>query len=304
MDGNNSTYSFLQDGPVYSLIDSAESQIWLPVSACDGFAKFFNLTYDNATDLYLVDPDTRKQLQARNPTITFGLGRTSNPLERVSIVLPYSAFDQQASYPIYPNATNYFPIRRAYNDSQYTLGRTLLQEAYLKVDYERESFSVHQAVFPTANEQSIVEIRPKGAAGQAKKLGKGAIAGVVVGIVAFIALALFAFWFVRRRHRRAKPEEQPVVEQVHVESEDSAKFEPDGDAIFEKDGQPFAEMEDSVPSEMNGSEQLNSRAGQRNANEAMQPTALSPVPEIYEMAANRSRDRGLHEDAPKRWDSP
>jgi hypothetical protein len=48
----NTTVSMLPDGPVYSLIDFAEPQMWLPVSACDAFAKAFNLTYDNSTDLY------------------------------------------------------------------------------------------------------------------------------------------------------------------------------------------------------------------------------------------------------------
>ena len=61
--------------------------------------------------------------------------------------MPYAAFDLEVSYPIYRNGTkNYFPIRRATNMSKYALGRAFLQEAYIGVDYESTSFSIHQAL--------------------------------------------------------------------------------------------------------------------------------------------------------------
>jgi hypothetical protein len=75
--------------------------------------KSFNLIYDNSTDLYLIDATTRSRLVDRNPSTTFGLNTTANPEERVNVLLPHSAFDQQANYPIYSNATNHFPIKRA-----------------------------------------------------------------------------------------------------------------------------------------------------------------------------------------------
>jgi hypothetical protein len=57
-----------------------------------------------------------------NPTITFKLGDTIDGGDTVDITLPYNAFDLQADYPLYTNRTNYFPLRRADNDTQYTLG--------------------------------------------------------------------------------------------------------------------------------------------------------------------------------------
>ena len=78
---------------------------------------------------YLVNSTTRELLLSLNPTITFKLGNTADKGPTTTINLPYAAFDLKAGYPIYPNETNYFPLRRATLESQYTLGRTFLQEA-------------------------------------------------------------------------------------------------------------------------------------------------------------------------------
>jgi hypothetical protein len=61
----------------------------------------------------MIDITTRSRLLDRNPSMTFGLGTKANPGERVNVLLPHSVFAQQASYPIYSDATNHFPTRRA-----------------------------------------------------------------------------------------------------------------------------------------------------------------------------------------------
>lgn len=199
----------------FSLIDSTVSQLWLPRDICDAFERTFGLTYDPHTDLYLINATMRDQLQARNPSVTIKLidsleGATTN---FTNIVLPYSAFDLEVSHPYYDNATRYFPIRRAANESQYTLGRTLLQEAYLIVDYERANFTVAKAAFtnplPPAD---IVPILPAGyslndPSFSKAKLNTGAKAGIAVGCVAFaIILAVVALLLYRRRRQRRTEE--------------------------------------------------------------------------------------------------
>jgi hypothetical protein len=83
------------------------------------------------------------RLLTLNPSVSFSLGNDNNPANWVTITLPYAAFDLQVSHPFYTVRTNYFPIRRAKNSTQYTLGRTFLQEAYVIADYERANFSIH-----------------------------------------------------------------------------------------------------------------------------------------------------------------
>ncbi|KAL9011179.1 MAG: hypothetical protein Q9173_003953 [Seirophora scorigena] len=96
--------------------------IWLPFEACKVFEKVFGIAFDETSGLYCT--------------------ATAN------ITLPYAGFDLQLSlYPNAPNASRYFPLRRAANESQYTLGRTFLQEIYLIADYERSQFSISQCRF-------------------------------------------------------------------------------------------------------------------------------------------------------------
>ncbi|OAK98119.1 acid protease [Phaeosphaeriaceae sp. SRC1lsM3a] len=193
----------------WSVVDSTVAQLWLPRAVCDQFQQAFGLTYDPQTDLYLVNDTIHQQLVSKNPSVTIKLinSLAGAAVNYTNIRLPYGAFDQQASAPYYPNATNYFPIRRAANDTQYLLGRTLLQEAYLIVDYERANFSLAQAVFPDPLPAAkIVTISPNTSTNlnQSKSsgLGTGAIVGIAVGAAVLIFGAIFAFFFLRRRRTK------------------------------------------------------------------------------------------------------
>lgn len=304
----NQTVSMLPDGPAYALIDFAEPHIWLPVSACDAFAEAFNLTYDNMTDLYVVDSYTHNQLIERNPSITVGLGQTANPGERVNVVLPYSAFDQQASYPIYGNATNYFPIRRANNDTQYTLGRTFFQEAYIRVDYERNNFSVHQALFPATNENQqimpILSLETENittrVGARSETLTKGAIAGVSIGSIAFLTLMLFAAFWVIQGRKAASEQNKPLAEETRVECADQPTLETDGVAFFEKDGRPFAEMEGHIFPELHCPPPEPGELDVR-----ITRTDLSIIFELYEMEGSKSNYEEINVVIPeKRYPPP
>lgn len=79
--------------------------------------------------MYLVDEDTHNLLVDGNPKITFELADAQNGGSTVDIVLPYASFDLVTEYPLLDDTTRYFPLARAENDTQYTLGRSFLQEA-------------------------------------------------------------------------------------------------------------------------------------------------------------------------------
>jgi hypothetical protein len=115
--------------PILMFIDSTDPNLWLPETACQQFEMAFGLTLDNATGLYLVNASQHETLLAENAQVSFRLTDSLGGGGAVNIVLPYSAFDLQAEYPIVANTSNYFPLKKAANATQYTLGRTFLQEA-------------------------------------------------------------------------------------------------------------------------------------------------------------------------------
>ena len=114
---------------IMAYIDSTLAELWLPATSCTAFEDAFGLVYDPVNKLYPVNSSLHTTLQTLNPNVTITLGTEISGGSTVNIVLPYAAFDLEASWPKYPNDTLYFPLQRAENSSQYTLGRTFLQEA-------------------------------------------------------------------------------------------------------------------------------------------------------------------------------
>jgi hypothetical protein len=125
-DGRNTT---LLSSGILTFVDSTLPYIWLPTEACQAFERAFGLTWNATAQLYLVNDSLHDSLRTRNPRFTFKLGPAVQGGESFDIVLPYDSFDLLASPPLVANATRYFPLKRAANDTQYTLGRAFLQEA-------------------------------------------------------------------------------------------------------------------------------------------------------------------------------
>jgi len=125
----NSSQSLLAT-PIATFIDSTQTYIYLPLEACQAFEAAFGLQWNETAKVYWVNDTLHRTLSKANPTITFGIGNPEGG-PTADIVLPYASFDLQWRYPSVQEPINYFPLQRAANDSQYTLGRTFLQEAYV-----------------------------------------------------------------------------------------------------------------------------------------------------------------------------
>jgi hypothetical protein len=216
----------LLDDEIYVNIDFTLPYLYLPPKTCDLMASLFNLELDNTTNLYLAGNNTDAQYKGESPRFTFDFGDSANGAQRVSVVLPYAALDLHASWPLYNDTRRYFPIRRG-SPAQYTLGRAFMQEAYLIADFERGSFSLHQAAFPASNEQNIVAISAKDAenADRGRDLSKGSIAGIVTGSAVFLALVvvlavmLYCPWKRGRAAKRQKEEDWSSSEDTQTVTE-------------------------------------------------------------------------------------
>ncbi|KAG9240664.1 aspartic peptidase domain-containing protein, partial [Calycina marina] len=206
-DGNTS----LLEKSIPAMVDSSEAMIWLPDDACILFEKAFGLTWNDTLGYYLLSGEQHATLVAQDPTLVFTLGNLTAGAT-VDITLPYSAFNLNVSSPIVPTTQYYFPLQRAANDTQYTLGRTFFQEAYITADYDRRTFTVSQASWVAGATSKIVSILPPTSesmttsggdstanstenAGKAKKVPVAAIAGGAGGgAILLIFAALLAFF--------------------------------------------------------------------------------------------------------------
>ncbi|EKD17431.1 uncharacterized protein L3040_005033 [Drepanopeziza brunnea f. sp. 'multigermtubi'] len=211
---------------VSAVFDSSTPFLWLPPSVCERFATALGLSYNTSLNLYTFDdnPSQHDVLAASQLSFTFTFADMLSAPSTVDITLPYDAFDLQLKYPAIPgtgfgdpDATKYyFPLRQAENEAQYTIGRAFLQEAYLIADYERNTFSIFQALHPSdsVTNTSIHEINPPsdspltGGPGtpKASKLTTGAIIGISAGAfvsVASMAVAIVYLCF-RKRQKQAR----------------------------------------------------------------------------------------------------
>lgn len=126
----SSTVTLLSD-PIDIFVDSTDPNIWLPGDACDAFETAFGLTLDEKSGLYLVNDTHRNTLLDSNAQVSFRLSDVRQGGDTVTITLPYAAFDLTVENPLVEDKSYYFPLKRANNSTQYTLGRVFLQEAWV-----------------------------------------------------------------------------------------------------------------------------------------------------------------------------
>ena len=113
-----------------AFIDSTSPYIILPLNVCEQFEDAFGLSWNQSVQAYLVNDTLHSTLLSQGTSVVFNIGNPSTvPGQGFNISLPYSAFDLTASAPLLTTPGRYFPLMRASNDSEITLGRTFLQEA-------------------------------------------------------------------------------------------------------------------------------------------------------------------------------
>ncbi len=221
VDQNGTTSNLLPSGGIRAFVDSTEAQIWLPVEACQAFETAFGLTYNDTNGFYLVNDALHSQLTAQNASVTFTLGNTTSGGETVNITLPYASFDLLLKPPAgnLTSNTKYFPLRRADNDTQYTLGRTFLQEAYLTVDWERQNFSISECVFPENMQQNLVSIQSPNDTTSSGGSSTGKTVGIAVGVVVgvlIIAAAIGVFFWKKYQAKAKRESEKEKAEKAKM----------------------------------------------------------------------------------------
>ena len=111
---------------ITSFVDSTVPHIWLPHDSCTLFEDAFGITYNSTIERYLVNDTLNTQMQNQNANVSFVLSNSISN-ETVKVIFPYASFDLEIGQPFVNTTQKYFPLRRADNATQYTLGRTFLQ---------------------------------------------------------------------------------------------------------------------------------------------------------------------------------
>ncbi|MCJ1440624.1 MAG: hypothetical protein MMC23_001110 [Stictis urceolatum] len=229
VDNQGDSVSLLTDG-IMSFIDSTLPYIWIPTADCDKWADAFGLQFNEATLMYNLNATQHQKNLDANATITFELGTAVEGGDTAKISFPYSAFDLNFTNPSSSTLQDpvfYFPLRQADRNNQFVLGRAFLQNAYLSVNYEWSNFSIYHAVPGQSGSTHIVPLpafsieaannQPPPASGtnptspnssssptithsSGGGFPKGAIAGIVIAVLA-LALGIFAFFCIRKRRR-------------------------------------------------------------------------------------------------------
>lgn len=282
----------LLSSTIVSYISTLIPDIWLPQSACDEFMRIFGLNYSNTTGSYLISEDSHKANLASNPVVTFSIGPTASG-PSTTIEMPYWNFylaikPQPSGTPTDSGAFR-FPLMRATSESQYILGRAFLQSAYLTKDYERKSFKLSQALYPSGFEaEKIVSILPPGQPNDLTPqnpdspksgLGTGVIAGIAVGAVIILAVVVGVVYLFRRR--KQKKEKGQELEDTEVTA--SARHEMDGN-------QSNYELQDGsgLKHEMMGD--MDPKVELSACREQEKPAEVADTPlEIYELPATERR---------------
>ena len=295
--------------PITALIDSSLPYVWLPIEACLLFEIAFGLEWDDKSELYLVNDTLHTSLVQQNASLTFNLGgMTGGSATNVNVTLPYSAFDLTASTPLVTNATRYYPLKRAANSTQYVIGRTFFQEAYVVADYERRNFSVFPCQWEADATPDIVSTfspvynitpsasptgPPTAGSSSGGSSNTGAIAGGVVGgiaaLVIIAALVYFCWWRPKRRQHYTTDGklEKSDISAPSPESHSIARDDPHSNKA-ELGNTQRHELEGSAgPSkgpavfEMPAREEVATelRATNDNAHEMLTPETMSDVPQ-------------------------
>ena len=264
--GDTSTTSSLLQTPILAALDSTQADIWLPLDTCELFEEAFGIKWNDTAQMYLLNDTVHTALLAQDPSVTFKLGSSTSGGSTLSITLPYGAFDLTAEYPLVANSTPYFPLKRAANSTQFTLGRAFMQEAYIWADYERYNFSLAQAQWPPATPQ-LIAIQPLATTNSTSgsksnsALSDGAIAGIVVAIVAavLIVVGVVVVLIIQKRRRKGSSISQSDSDKnpaavhsshVHLPEMDTLESQKTQLDALDSTVKPLAEMPVDIAAEM------------------------------------------------------
>ncbi|MCJ1444194.1 MAG: hypothetical protein MMC23_004695 [Stictis urceolatum] len=141
--------------PLKAFIETGTEDLWLPEDACDLFASHFRLSWNGTSQRYTSSLSSNNDFVNKIVVLTFEISDSANKSARNLITLNVGHLTPPVVDDLW-----IFPLRRAANATQYTLGRSFLRAAYLVADYERRQFSIQRMNDVSAQYPSLRTIEP------------------------------------------------------------------------------------------------------------------------------------------------
>jgi hypothetical protein len=220
--------------------------LYLPKDTCDAIASHLPVTYNSDFNLYLWNTDEQAYKDIVSSPHHLAFTFASDNGDESTISVPFALLNLTLTSPIVSTATQYFPCKPWTPDSTgYTLGNAFLQSAFLAQNWEQNKLFLAQAPGPDFLSSSIQKIGntdttitparkppnwesswsstlkalPANSAGSSPSssdpaetndssaISGGAIAGIVVGAIAGLAIVGGLVWFCMRRRKQNKSNE-------------------------------------------------------------------------------------------------
>ncbi|KAI8957022.1 hypothetical protein F5Y11DRAFT_361193 [Daldinia sp. FL1419] len=206
-------------------IDPCLPYLNLPRSTCDAIAAEIPVKLDDGLGLYLWDtasPDYTRIIQSPS-VLTFTFVDPDSNLHKVNISVPFSHLNLTLDEPLVDKPTPYFPCNAASN-SEYTLGRAFLQDAFIGANFYTAVYFLSQAPGPNLNSANVMAMDHNSRTIEASKndwatswngywtplperdsnTSSGAIVGVAVGGMVGLLLLAFVTFIALRYNKHGK----------------------------------------------------------------------------------------------------
>lgn len=237
--------------PFPAVLDSTTPYIYLPQEAYSRILEHFNLTLDSSTGHILLSEEQKHSFEAQGFSLVFKISGYANKQlitlrDTVQIVLPPSSLIMQLDFPHVPAPAWYLPIRIGnVSISNYVLGRTFLQEAYLVAHYENYYFKVHQVDWENAKNFSKESIRSNVLELPPTEIqhSTAIIVASIASMVGMILISIYSWCILRRRAWQMSQHEAQEAQETRSQTT----------RVMEMDSTALCEMETTGPTEADGS---------------------------------------------------
>ena len=243
-----------------SIVSPAIPYLSLPYGICNAIAQYIPVEYKPLLGLYTWKTDDPSYESIINSAAQLEFIFQATLTKNLTVKVPFALLNLTLESPLVDTPTPYFPCSPHISHNEiWALGRAFMQAAYLGMNWDSRKFFIAQAPGPDAGDPQIKSFQPDdttmstgpissyasswgntwkevqtptiGGSGNtvsatatpsSAALSGGAIAGIVIGVLAglaLIALAGFLFW---RRRRRAAADTNTMTEaqRRQVEFED------------------------------------------------------------------------------------